>query len=169
MPTSYPLYKRLDWVNTTFLILTPLIALTWTPLHIYFYGLEWNVLAFFFVYSMITSLSITGGYHRLLAHRAYQVRGWVKVLYLLFGAAAFQGSALKWCSAHRDHHRYVDSDGDPYSIKKGFLYAHIGWVFFRDDPNNPALFAAGLSEEQVRAVTEHACERGTLEGCPVEL
>lgn len=147
IPSSYPLYKRLDWINTSFLILTPLIALTWTPLHLYFYGLEWNVLIFFFIYSIITSLSITGGYHRLFAHHSYQVRPWVKALYLFFGAAAFQGSALKWCSAHRDHHRYVDNEGDPYSIQKGFLYAHIGWVFFRDDPNNPNKFATDLLKD----------------------
>jgi len=32
-----------------------------------------------------------------------------------------------------------------------------------------ALHAAGLSEDEVRLVTEHACERGTLEDCPVAL
>jgi stearoyl-CoA desaturase (delta-9 desaturase) len=35
-----------------------------------------------------------------------------------------------WASLHRDHHRYVDTDTDPYSIKKGFWHAHIGWIFF---------------------------------------
>jgi stearoyl-CoA desaturase (Delta-9 desaturase) len=148
IPPNYPLYKRLDWVNTLFLIITPLVAITWTPWHLHAYGLEWKVLVFFFVYSIITSLSITGGYHRLISHRAYQVRPWVKVMYLLFGAAAFQGSALKWCSAHREHHRYVDSENDPYSIQKGFLYAHIGWVFFRDDPQNPLLFAPDLLKDR---------------------
>lgn len=147
LPPSYPLFQRLDWVNTLFLIITPLVVLTWTPLHIYLYGLEWNVIAFFFIYSVITSLSITGGYHRLIAHRAYQVRPWVKMAYLLLGAAAFQGSALKWCSAHRDHHRYVDTEGDPYTIKKGFWHAHIGWVFFKDDPSNPLKFAPDLLKD----------------------
>ncbi|HEX4925352.1 MAG TPA: fatty acid desaturase [Bdellovibrionales bacterium] len=147
LPPTYPLLKRLDWVNTLFLIITPLVVLTWTPLHIYLYGLEWKVLAFFFIYSVITSLSITGGYHRLIAHRAYQVRPWVKLMYLFFGAAAFQGSALKWCSAHRDHHRYVDTEDDPYTITKGFWHAHIGWVFLKDDPNNPLKFAPDLLKD----------------------
>ncbi|MCE7902604.1 MAG: acyl-CoA desaturase [Gammaproteobacteria bacterium PRO9] len=38
--------------------------------------------------------------------------------------------ALEWVSQHRDHHRYVDTDRDPYSIKKGFFYAHLGWMIF---------------------------------------
>ncbi len=32
-----------------------------------------------------------------------------------------------------------------------------------------ALKAEGLTEEQVETVSEYACERGTIEGCPVEL
>ncbi len=52
------------------------------------------------------------------------------VALLFFGAAAFQQSALAWASQHRDHHRYVDTDNDPYNIKKGFFWAHMGWLFF---------------------------------------
>ena len=82
--------KRLDWVNFFFLVITPLIAFAWTPLHIYFNGLSTNLLVFFSVYSIITSLSITAGYHRLFAHRSYEARPWVRLLLLLFGAAAVQ-------------------------------------------------------------------------------
>jgi stearoyl-CoA desaturase (delta-9 desaturase) len=57
----------------------------------------------------------------------------VKVLYALFGAAAFQNSILKWATDHRIHHRFVDSDQDPYSINKGFWYAHIGWMYLKEE------------------------------------
>jgi stearoyl-CoA desaturase (delta-9 desaturase) len=56
----------------------------------------------------------------------------LRLLFLLFGAAAFEGSALEWCDDHRNHHRYTDTDQDPYSIKKGFWYAHMGWLFYMD-------------------------------------
>jgi stearoyl-CoA desaturase (Delta-9 desaturase) len=148
LPSHLPLYRRLDWINTSFLIITPILALVWTPFHIYLNGLEPGVIIFFLIFSVITSLSITGGYHRLFAHRSYQVRPWVKFLYLAFGAAAFQGSALKWCSAHREHHRHTDSENDPYNIQRGFLYAHMGWVFFKDDPLKP-YFAADLLKDKM--------------------
>jgi stearoyl-CoA desaturase (Delta-9 desaturase) len=45
---------------------------------------------------------------------------------------AGQASALRWSYEHRIHHAYVDTDRDPYSIKKGFWYAHIMWMF--DEP-----------------------------------
>jgi stearoyl-CoA desaturase (delta-9 desaturase) len=29
----------------------------------------------------------------------------------------------------------VDTDRDPYNIKRGFLWAHIGWIFYRTPPD----------------------------------
>jgi len=49
---------------------------------------------------------------------------------LFFGAATFEQSALKWASQHRQHHQFTDTELDPYNIKKGFWYAHIGWILF---------------------------------------
>lgn len=41
---------------------------------------------------------------------------------------AGQGSALRWAFDHRLHHAHVDTDLDPYSIQKGFWYAHFLWI-----------------------------------------
>lgn len=49
------------------------------------------------------------------------------------GASAGQASIKTWCKDHRAHHRYVDTDRDPYSINKGFLYAHYGWVVMKQE------------------------------------
>jgi len=54
---------------------------------------------------------------------------------MLFGAGAGQGSIKLWCREHRAHHRYVDTDQDPYSVQKGLFYSHIGWIIFKDDPD----------------------------------
>jgi stearoyl-CoA desaturase (delta-9 desaturase) len=127
-------WEKVDWTNALFLIITPVIAVTWLPIHTYIHGLSTSVLIFFFIYSIITSMSITGGYHRLFAHKSYDANPVVKFLYLVFASGAFQGSALKWCTDHRRHHKHVDTEVDPYSIKKGFFYAHIGWVFLKENP-----------------------------------
>ena len=82
---------------------------------------------------VMTAVSITGGYHRLFSHRAYRANKIVKLFYLIFGAAAFQETVLKWATDHRRHHHKVDSDEDPYSINKGFFYAHIGWIFLNEE------------------------------------
>jgi stearoyl-CoA desaturase (delta-9 desaturase) len=42
---------------------------------------------------------------------------------------AIQNSILVWCIRHRFHHRDVDdNDKDPYSIGRGFWFAHVGWM-----------------------------------------
>jgi stearoyl-CoA desaturase (delta-9 desaturase) len=48
---------------------------------------------------------------------------------------ALQNSVLQWASDHREHHRYVDKDWDPYSIKRGGLWAHIFWLFYKRLPH----------------------------------
>ncbi len=78
---------------------------------------------------------ITAGYHRLLAHKTYKAVWPVRLLLLLAGSSAFENSALEWCNDHRDHHRYTDTEKDPYNIKKGFWYAHMGWILVSDNSN----------------------------------
>ena len=66
-------------------------------------------------------ISITAGYHRLWAHRAYHAHWSVRLFFMLFGAMSLQNSILIWASQHRTHHRFVDDwDKDPYSAKRGF-------------------------------------------------
>jgi stearoyl-CoA desaturase (delta-9 desaturase) len=53
---------------------------------------------------------------------------------MIGGTFAVQNSILFWASGHRTHHRHVDDvDEDPYSIERGFWYAHMGWMI-RDHP-----------------------------------
>jgi stearoyl-CoA desaturase (delta-9 desaturase) len=78
---------------------------------------------------LAVGFSICAGYHRCFSHRSYECSPLVQVLFAVFGAMAAQNSILWWSSNHRDHHRYVDRDWDPYSIRRGFWWAHIVWLF----------------------------------------
>ena len=86
---------------------------------------------------MCCGLAITGGYHRLFAHRTYRSHSLLELFYLCFGAGAAQNSALKWSSDHRIHHTHCDREMDPYNIRRGFFWAHMGWVFFKDPDEKP--------------------------------
>ena len=124
--------KPLDWVNTLFLVITPLVAIFGTGFYVYHHGVtKLEIFNFFFMF-WATGLSITGGYHRYYTHRAYQCSKPLQLFYLIFGAASVENSVLNWCSDHRYHHRFVDTEEDPYNILKGGLYAHIGWIFFKN-------------------------------------
>ncbi len=130
--TTSNVLRKINWVTTLFLLLTPLVGLVWGACHIYVMGVGASEIAVFVFYVCATGFSITTGYHRLFAHGSYECSRVVKLFYLLFGAAAFQHSVLSWCSDHRRHHRFLDHDDDPYSITRGFFWAHIGWLLVTD-------------------------------------
>jgi stearoyl-CoA desaturase (Delta-9 desaturase) len=131
--------KNLSKLNTLFLFLTPLASLILTIVWIYVDGFDWRLVALGIIFYVLSGISITAGYHRLFAHRAYAAHPIIKIFFLIFGASAFQNSALKWASDHRIHHGQVDTEQDPYNINEGFFYAHMGWILlkangdFKDD------------------------------------
>jgi len=110
------------------LLLITVTALPWYALHVGISHAEWWL---FLSFVIATGFSITVGYHRLFAHLSFQASPLITFLALFFGAGALEQSALTWSSQHRDHHRYVDTERDPYNIKQGFWYAHIGWMLFQ--------------------------------------
>ncbi|OGW79071.1 MAG: hypothetical protein A2Z83_02300 [Omnitrophica bacterium GWA2_52_8] len=118
------------WVGIIFFIILHLVAIVGAPLYVIFNGVTAAETALFAAYFMLTSLSITIGYHRLFAHTSFKAHPFIRFLLLFFGAATFEQSALKWSSQHRQHHQFTDTDKDPYDISKGFWYAHMGWILF---------------------------------------
>ncbi|MFN7453340.1 MAG: fatty acid desaturase [Pseudobdellovibrionaceae bacterium] len=139
-------WQRIDWTTTLFLTITPVVCFVLVPLYLWYWDLSWAMISFSLIFAALTNLSITAGYHRLFSHRAYEAHPWVRAFWLLVGASAFQGSALKWSADHRKHHNKVDSEDDPYSINKGFWYAHMGWLFLKDS-TDPHPTAADLEKD----------------------
>ena len=130
-------FNRVEWVTSGFLIITALLTVTAVPAYLWHYGWDWFLFGVFLFFYPATGISITMGYHRLFSHKAYRAKWPVKIFVLLFGAAAFENSALWWSSEHRKHHKHVDTDEDPYDITKGFFWAHMGWLMFKLKPVPP--------------------------------
>jgi len=89
---------------------------------------------------VVLGLANTVGYHRLLAHRAFKTRGWIRAALTLL-AAQYSGSPLAWVGAHRVHHTLSDTPADPHTPVNGFWYAHAGWLCGTRNPLLCALFA----------------------------
>jgi stearoyl-CoA desaturase (delta-9 desaturase) len=124
-----PWYQRLNWFHVPLLALSPILALyglaTWTP--------NWKTLVFTFIFYYFSGFGITAGYHRLWAHKCYKASYAMQLVLAFAGTAAVEGSIRWWSRDHRAHHRYVDTEKDPYSAIKGFWYAHIGWMIVKQD------------------------------------
>lgn len=119
--------SEIQWISFTVLTITPILA---------FYGL-WNVpldmrtLAWSIAYYFITGLGITAGYHRLWSHRSYNASRFLEYALMCMGSGAVEGSIHWWSRGHRSHHRYTDTDLDPYGAHTGLLWAHVGWMIVK--------------------------------------
>lgn len=145
-------YKHVNWLNVTLIVGIPIYACIqafWVPL-------QWRTAIFAIVYYFMTGLGITAGkvlheislvaspftrlltsrerYHRLLAHTSYSATLPLRIFLAAVGGGAVEGSARWWARDHRAHHRYTDTDKDPYSVRKGLLYSHFGWMLMKQNP-----------------------------------
>ena len=115
------------------LFILNIITILCFPLYIYYNGIVWQEPVLFFVGWIIAGLGITIGYHRYFSHKAFKTYSFIEWILMLFGTMGLQNRIINWCSDHRRHHRKLDTDQDPYSIKEGFFHAHIGWIIKKDD------------------------------------
>lgn len=141
--------SRVDWINTVFLLIISLLALIAAPIYLWHHDLNPWLKGMFVFYLLATGMSITLGYHRLFSHLSFKATWPVRLFTLVFGACAFENSALNWCSDHRRHHKHVDHDNDPYDITKGFFWAHIGWILFKPLPEPPLDNVADLRKDKL--------------------
>ena len=106
----------------------------------------------------LCGLSITAGYHRLFAHRTYRAGAAVRWCFLVFGAAAFQSSALTWSADHRAHHADTDGPADPHAVGRGWWWVHVGWLFHRREASADVSCLTDLYK--LRSVRlQHRCYR----------
>ncbi|KAJ8496435.1 hypothetical protein ONZ45_g12446 [Pleurotus djamor] len=119
--------NELNWISFTLITLTPIIGFVGA----YFTKLRWETFLFAVFYYFVTGLGITAGYHRLWAHRSYNAGLPLQYALALAGSGACEGSIKWWSRGHRAHHRYTDTELDPYNAHKGLFYSHVGWMLVK--------------------------------------
>ena len=123
--------QKKRWGPIIFLGCVGTATLVFCPIYLWLdHGLTKGEIIFFAFYALASSFAITLGYHRLFSHASFRAVWPIRLVVLIFGGAAFEQSAMRWSALHRRHHRYTDTDRDPYNIKRGFFYAHVGWILF---------------------------------------
>jgi stearoyl-CoA desaturase (delta-9 desaturase) len=105
-----------------------------------FYGVSWRALGLFAASYFARMLFLSIGYHRYLAHRAFETSRAMQFVLALLGTLTLQGGPLWWAQTHRHHHRHTDTPDDLHAPRYyGFWYAHFGWFLdarhFRADPS----------------------------------
>lgn len=126
--------KNFNWGPALYIIGYHLLLLISLPIYFYYYTPSWQLILTTVALVYFTGLGVTAGYHRLYSHTSYKINPVVESIVLFFATMGTQGSALRWSFDHRIHHAFVDTDKDPYSIRKGFWYAHFLWLLEKPKP-----------------------------------
>jgi stearoyl-CoA desaturase (Delta-9 desaturase) len=109
-------------------------AVIWT-------GLSSRALVLGLALYVLRIFAIGAGYHRYFAHRTFRTSRAFQFGLALLSLTSAQRGILWWAAKHRQHHLHSDTDDDLHSpVLRGFLYAHVGWIFvLRNDATDYAL------------------------------
>lgn len=127
-------FSQVNWVPSLFIIGYHLLWIVALPLYLFSHTPSIAIILLSIALIYIIGMCVTAGYHRLYSHTAYKINPVAEVVLLFFSTMAAQGSVLRWSFDHRHHHAFVDTDRDPYSINKGFWYAHCFWILEKPKP-----------------------------------
>lgn len=97
------------------------------------------------LFTLLTRLGYTVGYHRLFTHRSFETTQPVRILLAILGLMGSPLTITEYVAIHRCHHAFSDRPGDPHSphmvegkglvkMIRGMWHAHSGW-FFQDNLN----------------------------------
>ena len=101
---------------------------------------NWLDLALFAGFYVVCAFGTTIGFHRYFTHRGFETSAPVKAFLAILGCMTMQGPVTQWVTDHRKHHALSDQPGDPHSphvghgdgalgALRGFVHAHVGWLF----------------------------------------
>lgn len=142
--------RKLAWVPLLYIVGYHLFLAIALPLYFLHHSPSLGLVLTTIGLVFLSGVAITAGYHRCYSHNCYKIHPIIEAILLFLGSAATQGSALRWAHDHRLHHSHVDTDKDPYSVKKGLLYAHVLWMFFRSEEIDPKVIS-DLSRKKMLA------------------
>ncbi len=90
-----------------------------------------------------------GPLHRIMQHKAGELRAPAQVLTMLNLVIAMQGTVREWVNYHSQHHSFADKPGDPHNPFEGKFWAWIGWILWRDENDNRRPMALWLRQNSI--------------------
>jgi stearoyl-CoA desaturase (Delta-9 desaturase) len=139
-------------------VVIPFLGLIVGATLLWHHFLDGRDLAIFAAMYLLTALGVTVGFHRMLTHRAFQTRPWLRYTFAVLGSMSVQGAVIDWVADHRKHHTFTDEEGDPHSphagyapgvrgMARGLWHAHTGWLFETHGQASSKRFARDLVED----------------------
>jgi stearoyl-CoA desaturase (Delta-9 desaturase) len=137
--TVRPRTSRISQAVTVVAVVVPPLGLVAAMGALWNIGFHWVDLALFLGLYVVCAFGTTIGFHRYFTHRGFEARAPVRALLAILGCMTMQGPVTQWVTDHRKHHALSDKPGDPHSphghgdgawgAVRGFVHAHVGWMF----------------------------------------
>jgi stearoyl-CoA desaturase (Delta-9 desaturase) len=144
-------------------VAVPLLAVAATVPLAWGWGLSWHDVVIAAVFYVVSGMGISMGFHRHFTHSSFKAAKPLRVALAIAGSLAIEGPVITWVADHRRHHKYSDREGDPHSpwrfgtdwkaLSKGFLYAHVGWLFDPNKTSQPKFCPDLLADRPIRRVS----------------
>ncbi|GFT59115.1 acyl-CoA Delta(11) desaturase [Nephila pilipes] len=129
-----PEYKtQIVWFNVLLFIYLHLSFLY--GVYLGFTSAFWKTAIFAYIYGNFGGLGVTAGSHRLWSHRSYKAKWPLRAFLCVLTSIAAQNDIYEWCRDHRVHHKFTETSADPHNIKRGFFFAHMGWLMCKKHPD----------------------------------
>jgi stearoyl-CoA desaturase (delta-9 desaturase) len=157
-------HETLDRIATGTITAIPFVGLGLVVWQTWATALHWSDFVVFAIMYAFTALGVTVGFHRLLTHRSFQTKPWLRTTFAILGSVAIEGPVIAWVADHRKHHAFSDHEGDPHSphagheggfrgALRGLVHAHVGWLFIHTQRANKERYAPDLMKDpQIRFV-----------------
>ncbi|MCR9078386.1 MAG: acyl-CoA desaturase [Hyphomonadaceae bacterium] len=90
-----------------------------------------------------------GPLHRIMQHRAGELKAPGQVITMLNLMIAMQGTVRDWVNYHSQHHRFSDKPGDPHNPFESKRWAWVGWILWRDTKDMARPMALWLKQHPI--------------------
>src|SRR5919201_5305706 len=138
--TVRPRTSRISQVVTLVAVAIPPLGIVLAMDLLWGIAFHWVDVAVLAGMYVVCAFGTTIGFHRYFTHRGFEARTPVKAALAVLGCMTMQGPLTQWVTDHRKHHALSDREGDPHSphvghgegawgALKGFVHAHVGWMF----------------------------------------
>ena len=158
--TVRPGTSRVSRVVMVVAVIVPLVGAAIAMAMLWGSAFRWIDVVLLVGLYVLCAFGTTIGFHRYFTHKGFEARAPVKVTLGILGCMTMQGPIIQWVTDHRKHHALSDQPGDPHSphvghgdglggAVRGFVHAHVGWMFSNLGMEQGRVYGKDLYEDRV--------------------
>ena len=111
-------HQQINWIILFFLSYAHILAIVGIS---YIRLCKWQTIVWSLMLLFWSGIGVTGGAHRLWAHRSYKAHWIIRTFLMLMFSIANEGSIYHWVRDHRVHHKNSETEADPHNVRNDYI------------------------------------------------